>query len=189
MSSARKWTCGKYLFSLGKKKRKRYFTGTRRGGEVEGRLLFFTHSGQKVPGGGRRGKVKESAFSAFGRKAPEAACEGGFKFLYFEECQRATSAALFATGRLGRSMISPGPAGYQSSGIWSQSQPAARPLLQGVSCTAENQLKTKPLILVRAKNLAVPNPAPGPPHARHPALGLGHSPDPRYTPARSGWSR
>lgn len=120
MSSARKWTLWQVPVLLGKKKRKRYFTGTRRGGgSGRGRLLFHSIQGRKFCGGGRRRrKSKEiGLLGLLGRKAPEAACEGGFKFFIFLRNASATSAAPFATGRLGRSMISPGPvSGVRVSG-------------------------------------------------------------------------
>ena len=133
---------------LGKKKRKRYFTGTRRGGgSGRGDCSFHFIQDRKA----RAEAAEEKQRNRPSQPSRPSRTQGTGRWLrrwlyifYILRNASATSAAPFATGRLGRSMINPGPAGYQSSGIWSQSQPAARPLLQGVSRTAENQLKTKP---------------------------------------------
>lgn len=138
---------------LGKKKRKRYFTGTRRGGgSGRGDCSFHSIQGRKARAEAAEEKQRNRPSRPSRTQGTGGGLRGWLYIFYILRNASATSAAPFATGRLGRSMISPGPAGYQSSGIWSQSQPAARPLLQGVSRTAENQLKTKPPSYVRAKS-------------------------------------
>ena len=151
-------------------------------------MLFSLHSEQKSQGGGRRGKAK-SAFSALSDARHQTrVAKVTLYYLFFEECQRHLSRP--SSSWPVRSQHDPPGTSSVSESVCLVPVPASGPAPppgRFPHCGEPAEGQTAILGLGKIWPFQTPRQVLRGPHALRWASAT--HPDPRYTPARSGWSR
>lgn len=158
-------------------------------GKWKRRLLFSLHSGQKSQGGGRRGKAKKSAFSAFSdARHRRRLARVALNFLYFEECQRHLSRP-FCNWPVRPQHDQPGTSWVSEFGylVPVPASGPAPPPGRFPHCGEPAEDQTAILGPGKIWPFQTPRQVLRSPDTLRWASAT--HPDPRYTPARSGWSR